>query len=310
MSDTALHRLLLVDDHPQALKLLSRLAEKLGYSYETATDGREALQKVSDRQPGYFSAVITDRMMPNLGGIGLLESLHQLPGYEHLPVIMQTALSDEQSVQEGIEAGAFYYLSKPLNLKVVEQVIAAAVVDFKTHQALLDRLNRLEDAFSLLYEARFQYRTLEEASHLAAVVSRFTRYPTSSVIALYELMVNAVEHGNLGIQYEEKTRLIQSETLQGEIQKRLQTAPYAQRYVTVAVVREEEGVKVVVSDMGEGFDCEPFMSFSPERMMDTHGRGILMASTLGETRLAYSDGGRTVTCHFEQATTKAQTDDQ
>jgi CheY-like chemotaxis protein len=309
MSDKAFHRLLLVDDHSQALKLLSRLAEKLGYPYETATDGREALQKVSDQPPGHFSVVVSDRMMPKMDGMALLKAVHQLPGREHLPVVLQTALSSEESVREGIEAGAFYYLSKPLNLKVVEQVIAAAVTDFKTHQALIERLARLEDTLSLLSEARFQYRTLEEAGQLAAVISRFTREPKSSVIALYELMVNAVEHGNLGIRYQEKTDLIQAGALKDEIRKRLTAPEYAQRRVTVVVTRQATKVKVDITDMGDGFDYEPFMSFQPERMMDTHGRGIMMANALGGTKLAYSHGGRRVTCCFEQSDEARLADD-
>jgi CheY-like chemotaxis protein len=310
MSERAFQRLLLVDDHPQALKLLSRLAEKLGYPYDTAVDGQKAYQLIASQPPGYFSAVVTDRMMPNMDGMALLKAIHQLPGCEHLPVILQTALTDEQSIQEGIEAGAFYYLNKPLNLKVVEQVIASAVADFQTHQALLERLTRLEDTLSLLSEARFQYRTLDEATQLAAVVSRFTRQPKSSVIALYELMVNAVEHGNLGIQYDEKSELIEAGTLKSEIHSRLQSPEYADRFVTVSVVRRGAEIIVEITDMGDGFDHQPFMTFTAERMMDTHGRGIMMASALGEAQLTYSNGGRTVTCRFEQNDEPGWLDDQ
>ena len=293
-----MHRLLLVDDHPKALKLLTRLAEKLGYRYDTAEDGQQAYDQVAQNAVGHYSAVITDRMMPHMDGMALLEAVHQLPGQEHLPVIMQTALTGDESMQEGIEAGAFYYLPKPLNLKLVEKVIAAAVADFKTHQSLISELSRLEDSLGLLVSARFHYRTLEEATHLAATVSAMTDQPQSAVVALYELMVNAVEHGNLGITYQEKSALLQSGQWQQEVQKRLQSPPFAQRHVTVEVTRQAGQVVVVMTDQGDGFDYENYLSFSAERMMDTHGRGIMMAHAMGGASVTYAQGGREVTCTF------------
>lgn len=298
--EPARHRILLVDDHPQAMKLLTMLAKKAGYQYETAADGAEALDKVTSAKPGYFSAIVSDRMMPKMDGMALLKTIKQNSDYQHIPFILQTALSDADSVQEGIKAGAFYYLTKPLNLDVVEKVIASAIIDFEAHTALMGELETVKDSFALIEEATFQFKTVSEAKKLAAAISILAEKPAKAVLGLYELMVNAVEHGNLGITYDEKTRLIQTHTLIEEIKRRQRLPENADKRVRIRLKIDTECLQVEITDMGQGFDFEPYLTFSPERMMDNHGRGIMIANGIGFRHLEYRNQGRTVLCELNR----------
>lgn len=296
----SLHCLLLVDDNPSALKLLERLANHSGYKYEVAKDGEEALNKVLASPPDYYSAIISDYMMPKLDGLEFLKAVKKEPTYQHIPFILQTALNDSDSVQLGLSEGAYYYLTKPLDLSVVDKIIRSAINDYEAHKELVKQVSVVTDALLLAEQINFKYKTTAEAKKIAVLVSKMSSEPTRTVVGIYELMVNSVEHGNLGISYQEKTELIDSKSLIDEVNRRLTLTEYKDKTVLVKVSIEDDFIDVVISDMGEGFDFEQYIEFSPERLMDNHGRGIMMANNVGFEKMHYFDEGRSVLCRINR----------
>jgi CheY-like chemotaxis protein len=292
------HRLLLVEDNAQALRLLSLLARRVGYVFDTAVDGEQAYEMLLASPPDQYSAIVSDRMMPKLDGLALLQTVKAHSDYQHIPFILQTALSDSASIQEGIQAGAFYYLTKPLDLAVVESVLEAAVADFEAHKALRSELGTMADSLALMEQARFCYKTTAQAKTLAVLLSKLTAEPRKTVVGLYELMVNSVEHGNLGITYDEKTRLIANKTLLDEVERRAALPENLDKLVRVEVALTQDEMAVEIDDMGQGFAYQDYLQFSPERMMDNHGRGIMIANGVGFRQLEYRNGGRTVYCRI------------
>ncbi|HZI14393.1 MAG TPA: ATP-binding protein, partial [Myxococcus sp.] len=107
-------RVLAVDDNADMREYLSRV---LGTVFEvvTAGDGEAALEAVGQRGP--FDLVLTDVMMPRLGGFGLLKALREDPRTRALPVIMLSARAGEEASIEGLEAGADDYLVKPFSAR-------------------------------------------------------------------------------------------------------------------------------------------------------------------------------------------------
>lgn len=289
-------RLLLVDDTPAALKLLSLMVSSMGWEFDSAVDGEEALTKIHAQAPGYYSVVVSDWLMPNLDGLGLLKALKKDPERRHIPVILQTALADKESVQQGLSAGAFYYLAKPLDMELVHSVIGSALRDYKTHQNLRSELTKITESFGTAKQAEFEYKTLEEARGLSSLLASLCAEPDEAVVGLFELMVNAVEHGNLAITYDEKTQLIDEGRFVAEVQQRLSDAAYSHKFVTLSLQVRPDEVEITIRDMGPGFDFEPYLTFSLERMLHNHGRGIMMANQSGFKTLEYSEGGRQVTC--------------
>jgi hypothetical protein len=92
-------------------------------------------------------------------------------------------------------------------------------------------------------------------------------------------MLNAVEHGNLGIGYEEKGKLIAERRFASEIERRLSLSEYRNRRARMMLRRSGETMKVTIKDEGTGFDFARYMTLDKRRMFDSHGRGVLMAST-------------------------------
>ncbi|MCX8018369.1 MAG: ATP-binding protein, partial [Rhodocyclaceae bacterium] len=118
------------------------------------------------------------------------------------------------------------------------------------------------------------------------------------VLGLSELMLNAIEHGNLGIGYAEKTRLIAEERLEAEIARRLALPEYGVRKGRLSIERLPDGYEFTIKDEGSGFDWRAYLELSPERAYHTHGRGIAMARSLSFDRLEYKGCGNTVVAHI------------
>lgn len=104
--------ILLVDDEPDTLMLVSYSLERAGFEVLQAETGPQALEKIRHYKP---DLAILDRMLPGMDGIELLHEIRQL--YPDLLVIMLTAMSSEKDRLEGWEAGVDDYVVKPVNFK-------------------------------------------------------------------------------------------------------------------------------------------------------------------------------------------------
>jgi hypothetical protein len=103
-----------------------------------------------------------------------------------------------------------------------------------------------------------------------------------------------VEHGNLGITYEEKTALIDAGAWEGEVARRLQLPENCDKRAKIAFERAEGEVRYRIEDCGAGFDWRRYLEISPARAFHTHGRGIAMSRNLSFDRLEYFGAGNQV----------------
>ncbi|KPC53091.1 response regulator [Amantichitinum ursilacus] len=292
-------RLLIVDDEPFNLEILSEHLADANYEVVTAEDGEAAWDLLArDRA---FDAILLDRMMPRMDGMALLARLKQQPELLQVPVIMQTAVGAAENVREGLAAGAYYYLIKPFQRDMLLAIVGAAVDFYKEKRQLEQQLVSQAGSYGLLVRGEFCFRTLEEARQLTLLLSHACPEPQRVALGLSELLVNAVEHGNLAIRYSEKTRLLQQGRWQDEIEARLANPTYAARQVHVGFVRTANEITVTITDEGEGFDWRPFLEFSPERAFDPHGRGISMARMLSFDQIEYQGNGNQVVARVSKA---------
>lgn len=104
--------ILVVDDNP---KFLKDALPMYGYNVDVATDGLEALKKLTNEDAKY-DLVLLDVMMPNMDGWDTLKAIRKNKMTEHLPVIMITAVSEDQKVVSGLKIGADDYIVKPFIL--------------------------------------------------------------------------------------------------------------------------------------------------------------------------------------------------
>ena len=282
--------ILVVDDESIIRLLVRKILEDEGYSVQLAADGGEA-QSIIQSGSVSFSAVLLDWAMPKMNGMELLRWVKNEPKYDHIPVIMQTAMDHPDQIKEGIEAGAFYYLTKPIQKDLLKSIVRAAVTDFRYKQILHDKLRLSEQAFGLLEEGTFHFRTLAEGENLAIRIANASSKPEDAM-AIAELFTNAVEHGNLGITYEEKSKLLEEGRWVAEVERRLVLPANNAKFVEVRIRRDQGQILVEIEDQGPGFDFLKYITFDETRVFDTHGRGIAMATNaLG---VQYLDKGNRV----------------
>lgn len=151
-----------------------------------------------------------------------------------------------------------------------------------------------EYQFGQLNEAHFNFQTLTQAHFLARFLS--TQYPEGSntLLGISEIFINAIEHGNLEISYDEKSALLAQGRWIEEIESRAAKEPYKNRFVSAFFKREADNIILTVRDEGHGFDWKKFQEVDPRRLIASHGRGIMMAKGLSFSELKYNDKGNVV----------------
>ncbi len=148
-------------------------------------------------------------------------------------------------------------------------------------------------AVGMIMSGQFEFRTLDEARNLATMLA--LACPNSDLVAvgLQELLVNAVEHGNLEIGAQEKQALLLSGQWRAEIEKRLQDPRYSGRRVIVDFKRGRRMISLTVQDDGAGFD---HAALDQEDGTGTgyRGRGIALARSLSFASVTYLGSGNLV----------------
>lgn len=148
-------------------------------------------------------------------------------------------------------------------------------------------------------EVELEFRTIPEARRLATLIAHAFPEPERVEIGLAELLINAVEHGNLGITYDEKSALLDRGELGHEIDRRASRPELAARRVRVTVSRLTDRIVAAIEDEGSGFDWRAYLERDPPPSLDPNGRGIMIAREVSFDRLAYNERGNVVTAEVE-----------
>ncbi len=286
-------RVLVVDDEQLNLFIIEEFLEQEDIELELHSNPLEAWDSLIAADSD-FSLVVLDRMMPELDGMELLRRMKREARFADIPVIMQTAASSPDQVREGLEAGAYYYLTKPYEPEALISIVRAALEDRRARGQLRSRAARLEEAQKLIRSVEYRFVTLEDVSSLVPVLAGMCPVPDVAAPGLSDLMVNAVEHGNLGVTYQEKSLLKWEGDWEAEIRRRLALPQFCERFATVRIERNVDSVVFTITDQGDGFEWQKFLSFDPDRAFDPNGRGIAMAKMMSFSALDYEGRGNIV----------------
>ncbi len=287
-------KILSVDDDALNRDILTEYLSEAGYDVVEADDGDTAIQVLNEA--GDIDAIVLDRMMPRLSGMEVLKSVKADPRFADIPVIMQSAASAREQILQGIKAGVYYYLTKPYEDQMLLAIVGAALSDAATKKKLREEVHQQRRVMGLMEQSRFRFRTLEEARNLAFLIANCFPEPEAVVYGLNEMLINAVEHGNLGITYSEKTQLILEGKLFEEIDRRLDECGSQKKWAYLSFDANGEEIRVLIKDQGKGFDWEQYMDISPDRATHPHGRGIATSRMMSFTSVEYLGCGNEVLC--------------
>ncbi|WP_122864558.1 response regulator [Pseudomonas viridiflava] len=132
--------ILIVDDVPDNLALLSDALDEAGYMVLVALDGHSALTSIQRRRP---DLILLDAMMPGMNGFETCRQIKAQPDTANIPVLFMTALTDSEHVVQGFEAGAIDYVTKPIQCT---EVLARVASHLRTARILQSARNASQPA--------------------------------------------------------------------------------------------------------------------------------------------------------------------
>jgi diguanylate cyclase (GGDEF)-like protein len=156
---------LVVEDESDVRDLVTRLAQKMGYTVRAAATGREALRHVGEQPP---DIVLLDLMMPEMNGLEFCRIVRADPSLQDLHIIITSAKGTTADKVRGLDLGAADYLTKPFSLaelrarlKVAERIVRSHK-ELRAQQTRLERLAREDPLTGLSNRRHFEERMQEE----------------------------------------------------------------------------------------------------------------------------------------------------
>ena len=268
VDDTALDRF-------QAGELLGEIP---GWEVTYAEDGREALAALKKDVP---DLVLTDLQMPEMNGLELVEASHR--DYPSVPVILMTAHGSEAIAATALKKGAASYVPKS-NLA---SDLASNVADvLKTTQTGRDQKLIAE----CLEESEFHFVFGNDFTRLQTLIGHLQDQMVQMQIvdknglirvgtALVEVLMNAIEHGNLEVSSELREDP-DSNAYKRLVEQRRHMAPYRDRRVHLTARFSRREAVYTVRDEGPGFDVSRLPDpTDPANLEKSSGRGLLLIRT-------------------------------
>jgi len=287
-------RLLIADDDAHARDQLSHQLNAQGFNLDIHETGEAALKALNDNSKEY-DVILLDLNKPDgMSGLDCLRTIKAAEKFRHLPVILQTYDNDANIITEALSSGAYYFLEKATERKLLQAVVQSAMEYKLRFQEIEKERQSLKSGLRFVEKASFRIRTLSEMNLLTGLLATAYPDPERVTVGIHELLTNAIEHGNLGITYDGKSQLIMEDKWKSEIDFRLSLEENKSKTVEIELVQSPDKITLTITDHGNGFDCENYMEIDPCRLFDPHGRGIAVAKSMSFDDLVYIGKGNQV----------------
>lgn len=271
--------ILVVDDQPEIRMFLKEVLETEGFTVLMAGNGVEALERYNQHRPPF---TLTDISMPGMTGLELLRQIKALN--PEAVVMLMTGAGTESFAIEALRGGAVNYFTKPVDINELTTTIGRYVnlatgYDYEHVAVNFLKHERLELSLQ---------NDLEQVNHAVQMIVNHCRaiFPLSEIFTLrfglYEMLVNAIEHGNLGITFEEKSAALDNNGLSELLRLRAADPARAAKRVHILCEIGPEGLICTIRDEGEGFDHSAYSAIEDPTMLFEqigtllHGRGIVL----------------------------------
>lgn len=293
-------RVLLVDDDRLVVMMMTAVLERLGLAVDTAQNGAEAYAMIR-QDPEQFDVILADRMMPLMDGLALTRRLKREPTTRLLPVILLTGASAPSDQAEGMAAGAFYYLPKPVDEALLDRVIRSAAQEHDSQKSIRRTLRTHQAAFANLQAAHFTLSRPDEVEGVSSLLASMAPDADRALQGLTELIRNAVEHGLYKIGRVAKEKFAFEGGLEAELERRFSNLV---GHVEVTASRKPAGVQYLIKDPGSGFAWRNHLGADPSGAGSGQGRGVARAALLFDS-LVYNPAGNAVAglIRYEKAET-------
>ncbi len=178
-------RILLVDDEPDIIELITYNLEREGYKIESADNGRDAIEIAKEFKP---DLILLDVMMPEMDGIETCAEIRELDDLKNVMIAFLTARGEDYSQIAGFDAGADDYISKPIKPRVLISRIQALL---RRKVSTGDEVSRIEvvgdvtidrDKYIIIYGGKEINLPKKEFELIALLMSKPGRVFTREII--------------------------------------------------------------------------------------------------------------------------------
>jgi CheY-like chemotaxis protein len=285
---------LVVDDSTLDRYLAGALIqEHAGWEAVYAEDGRQALDMLKAHPA---DLVVTDLQMPELNGLELVEAVQR--DFPSIPVILMTAHGSEEIAVAALKKGAASYVPKR-NLahdlaRTVEKILQVALAG-RNQQIVLDCLDQTDFHFVLANDTA---RIGPIIAHVQDQMVQMKLIDKTGIIrvgtALHEVLINAIEHGNLEMASELRENGDRS-AYRELLDQRRRLLPYRDRRVRVHARFSRSEAVCVVTDEGPGFDPTRLPDpTDPANLEKPGGRGLFLIRTFMD-EVRFNTAGNEIT---------------
>lgn len=291
-------KILIIDDETNNQEIIEEYLKLGANAYHDVIRCNNDLEGIDALKKFYknIDVILLDRMMPLMPGVEFLKAWNNDPHLKSIPVIILIASNEQEYLLEGFKLGVYHYLVKPYSPATLNSVVRVAIDFYTKQRELTHEVANSKTLFKYVNQATFRIKTLEDAQLISVSLAQLFPNPDKVVLGISEILINAIEHGNLGISYEEKTELNLQCRWRDEVNKRLLLAENKDKEVIISYVREKNEITINTKDQGAGFDYTKYLSFDPRRSTDNHGRGIAFAHSLSFDTVEYIGKGNEVNC--------------
>jgi len=252
-------------------------------------DGLEAGFNLLTEKEGAFSVIIVNSAL-----IMAQKDLAKKDALKDIPLILTLGPDEEESIKPFKHTAPYQWLQNIYSDNALYSMVLSAKNEFSQRRALRREIHSRASVIGAITRGTFRIRTFEQAEALTTMLSLACPDPSRIAFGLFELLANGIEHGNLGITHEDKSRLMAENTHRQEIARRLELPEYKDRYVEVTFEREANLVSLKIEDQGAGFDYHQYKDCELSPNNNHHGRGIALARATSFDYLEFLDKGNKV----------------
>jgi len=284
-------KILIIDDEDAIRDLLKLALLDNGYHVYEASCGKEGLEIFKENDP---DIVLTDVKMPNMSGIEVVKEIKTIKS--NADIVIMTGYGTEDTVIDALRAGASNYVKKPISFDELFTIlnniiynrenekryeIVKDVVIYEQKKLVID--NDISKVWGIVNQILFNIMPIINSKKIDGMK-----------LGLYELIINAIEHGNLCISYEEKTLALRNGSYLKLITEKSKEANKKAKRVYINCDFNREKFTVEIIDQGKGFNYKELIDINdPGSIMSAHGRGIFLASLYFD-KLKYKEPGNRV----------------
>jgi Stage II sporulation protein E (SpoIIE)/Histidine kinase-like ATPase domain len=244
-------------------------------------------QLLDDVQAGRLQTpellIIRDTGERAIYGLVRVRSLPQLAMVPIVIVLVGGGREDQLACER---ASALAVLREPVS----QQALLAAIEASEQGSVRIQVAKHAGQSHQLVQRLSLRFRTPTEVHEAASMLAELCPQPERQKLGLCELLMNAVEHGNLELSGQDKAELLGRDEWDGEVAKRLADPRFAGREVTAALTRYPDHVELVVEDAGPGFDWRAQLNKAPDFSLP-NGRGLSLAREMAFDSLEFLGRG-------------------